>query len=170
MDWKQHYGRYCRDCEYWEGIHSRCERGQNFEGIQGMCHRFPPSHFHPATGLWEKPITKDSDGCGEFKRVWYVQPKEQTESQPVEERSTPEVATKESESLLIRAKQVATLMGISVGGFYAMRSCGRIPMPVRLGGSVRWNKQEILDWIEADCPPMNRWKYQKQDRPKKPRK
>jgi predicted DNA-binding transcriptional regulator AlpA len=32
---------------------------------------------------------------------------------------------------------------------------GKFPKPVRIGRSVRWNKQVLLDWIAAGCPAIN---------------
>ena len=172
MQWQQQYGRYCRDCEYWCGQAMPRRKSQGFLGTEGICHRFPPARYSMESGQWARPVTRDTDGCGEFKRIWHVQPENETMTPLAQETpvAEPVVSTPEPQSLLLNAKQVATLLGISVSSFYSMRSCGRIPLPTRLGRSVRWNRQEILNWIEADCPPLNRWKDQREDRPKRPRK
>lgn len=39
---------------------------------------------------------------------------------------------------LINAKQLATLLSISERTLYRLKSMGELPMPVILGGSVRW--------------------------------
>lgn len=161
MDWIQQYGRFCRDCEYWQTDVAPCRKSQGFMGTTGICHRFPPSRFCPENSIWTKPVTLDSDGCGEFKRIWHIQP--ETESPTIESKPQPKDLATVSESLLLNVKQVATLLGISPSHVYSMGASGQIPPPQKLGGSVRWNRQEIVSWIEAGCPPMNRWEYQKQN-------
>ena len=53
---------------------------------------------------------------------------------------------------LINAKQLATLLSISERTLYRLKSMGELPMPVILGGSVRWRRTEISCWIEQGCP------------------
>jgi predicted DNA-binding transcriptional regulator AlpA len=36
-----------------------------------------------------------------------------------------------------------------------MADAARMPAPVRLGGLVRWRRQELLDWLAAGCPAAN---------------
>jgi predicted DNA-binding transcriptional regulator AlpA len=45
-----------------------------------------------------------------------------------------------------------------------MRSCGQIPLAIYLGGSVRWSKRELLDWIQEGCPPVQKWEMLKKHR------
>jgi len=58
---------------------------------------------------------------------------------------------------LVTAKMAAGLLGISRAHFYRMHSAGKIPLPVRLGGCVRWRVDELLAWIEAGMPSRQRW-------------
>ncbi len=152
MGWKQQYSRFCRDCEYWDGLHNKSGRGNNFQSLKGTCHRFPPSHFRAKTGQYTKPITLDSDGCGEFKLVPYLQNDKKDHSTD-KQNDTKELASQG----LLSTKQVAALLSISARHAISMSSCGQIPMPIRLGRSVRWSKQELLNWIQAGCPPRYKW-------------
>ncbi len=55
------------------------------------------------------------------------------------------------------AKATARLLGISERHLWTLHSSGRIPMPVRLGRSVRWRRDELLAWLQAGCPSRDRW-------------
>ncbi len=56
------------------------------------------------------------------------------------------------ESLLLSADKVAALLDISERSLWRLRSAGAIPQPVRLGGSVRWRREDILEWMAQGCP------------------
>lgn len=53
---------------------------------------------------------------------------------------------------LISAEQLALMLGISKRTLWRLRSAGRLPQSVRLGGSVRWPRDLICAWIEDGCP------------------
>lgn len=57
-----------------------------------------------------------------------------------------------SEPLLITAEEFAELMQISTRTLWRLRSAGQVPVPVRIGGVVRWNRERVLSWISAGCP------------------
>lgn len=57
-----------------------------------------------------------------------------------------------SEPLLIDVHEVARLTQISERTIWRLRSAELMPQPVRLGGSVRWRREEILCWISEGCP------------------
>lgn len=57
-----------------------------------------------------------------------------------------------SESLLISAEQLSELLQLSTRTLWRLVHEGRIPVPVRIGRSVRWKRAEIEMWIEAGCP------------------
>jgi excisionase family DNA binding protein len=57
-----------------------------------------------------------------------------------------------SEPLLLSAKQVSELLGLSRSKFYEILAAGRCSVPqIRFGRCVRWRRDLILKWIEADC-------------------
>lgn len=63
-----------------------------------------------------------------------------------------------TEPLLLKAAQVAKVMGCSLAYVYQLYSAGRLPEPVRLGGrAVRWRKDELSGWINAGCPSRDKW-------------
>ncbi len=61
-----------------------------------------------------------------------------------------------SAPLLLSAETVAELLGISIRTLWRLRAAGRLPRPVRLGGSVRWRPEDIQAWIADGCPETQR--------------
>jgi len=57
------------------------------------------------------------------------------------------------EVLLIPAERFAKLMQISTRTLWRLLSAGRVPEPVRIGGSVRWRLDQVKQWIASGCPP-----------------
>jgi excisionase family DNA binding protein len=53
---------------------------------------------------------------------------------------------------LINAMQLAKLLGISERTLYRLKSTGQLPLPIVLGGSVRWRLTEVRNWIANGCP------------------
>ena len=53
---------------------------------------------------------------------------------------------------LLDIRQVAAVLDVSVRSVHRLRDGGKIPAPVRIGGSVRWRATEIDEWIERGCP------------------
>jgi len=129
----------------------------NFKDIQRACHRLPPLHYDSQAGQWIKPVTMDSDGCGEFKLIARLQ---KEVPMPVNDQTqaihNPPKAINPSQDKegLMNVKQLAAILNISPRRIWAMRSSGQMPLPVKLGGSIRWKKQEMLDWIQEGCPPI----------------
>ena len=54
--------------------------------------------------------------------------------------------------LLITAQEFADLMQLSVRTLWRLSSAGQIPEPVRIGGTVRWRRDEVHSWVEQGCP------------------
>ncbi len=59
--------------------------------------------------------------------------------------------------LLIDVKTFAKLLSISSRTLSRLIDLEAVPMPVHLGRLVRWRLVEVLEWIEADCPPQKDW-------------
>jgi excisionase family DNA binding protein len=57
-----------------------------------------------------------------------------------------------SEPLLITAEEFAELMQVSVRSIWRLRSAREIPEPLRIGGNIRWRREEVMEWINAGCP------------------
>ena len=56
------------------------------------------------------------------------------------------------EPLLLSAVEAARLLGISRSKFYSMHAAGLVPLPVFLGGCVRWDRDELRAWLSARNP------------------
>ncbi len=56
------------------------------------------------------------------------------------------------EPVLLKAEQAARMLGIGRSKFYSMHSAGLLPLPVSLGGCVRWDRLELRDWLSAKNP------------------
>ena len=59
--------------------------------------------------------------------------------------------------LLISAAAVGRLLGVNKRTVWSWHSSGRIPQPVRIGGTTRWRAEEIRQWVDAGCPARARW-------------
>jgi predicted DNA-binding transcriptional regulator AlpA len=67
------------------------------------------------------------------------------------------------DTLLLDADGVARLLHISRSHLYGLHSSGRLgPMPIRLGKSSRWRRDEMERWITSDCPPRQKWQAMKE--------
>lgn len=69
----------------------------------------------------------------------------------------PMVQTVESTHGLVTPDQLAGLLQVSKRSLWRLRSSGKLPRPVKLGGSVRWRAEEVRLWIEAGCPNLREW-------------
>lgn len=61
------------------------------------------------------------------------------------------------DSLLVSAVSLAKLLQVSTRTLWRLRSSGRLPKPVQVGGSLRWRTREVQDWIDAGCPRLDEW-------------
>ncbi len=64
------------------------------------------------------------------------------------------------EPALLTAEQAWTLCALSKASWYKAKSAGRIPREVRIGGALRWRRDELLRWINAGCPARSVWDAQ----------
>lgn len=60
-------------------------------------------------------------------------------------------------TLLLTADSLARQLQISKRSLQRLRSAGKLPKPVSLGGSVRWVAEEIVQWVKAGCPAQAMW-------------
>ncbi|HEY4311889.1 MAG TPA: helix-turn-helix domain-containing protein [Pirellulales bacterium] len=58
--------------------------------------------------------------------------------------------------VLIKANEVADLLGVSTRTLWRLLSEGRLPQPVRLGGNTRWRLPDIETWIANGCQALDR--------------
>jgi predicted DNA-binding transcriptional regulator AlpA len=64
-------------------------------------------------------------------------------------------------SLMVTAHQAASLLGISAPTWWRRDAAGLCPRAVRHGRTTRWRRDELLQWIEAGCPPRAKWEQVK---------
>lgn len=64
---------------------------------------------------------------------------------------------------LLSAKRVGEIMELSKRQVFRLNSAGKIPKPLKIGGSVRWNESEIFAWINSGCPDRQTWEQIKGD-------
>lgn len=57
---------------------------------------------------------------------------------------------------LLDVKQVATILRCSVRHVRRLADAGRMPLALRLGGIIRWDRAAIEAWISEGCPSMRR--------------
>ena len=55
---------------------------------------------------------------------------------------------------LLSAQTLAKRLAVSVRTLWRLRSSGKLPEPVRLGGAVRWRTADIDAWVAAGCPEL----------------
>lgn len=66
-------------------------------------------------------------------------------------------------SLLIDVNVLAVLLDRSVASLERDQAAGRLPDPVRLGGSKKWRRAEIEEWVAAGCPTRAEWEELRRD-------
>lgn len=63
---------------------------------------------------------------------------------------------------LLTAKAVGEVLSLSKRQIFRLNSAGKIPAPVRIGGSVRWRQGDVERWIAWDCPDKKTFEATKQ--------
>ncbi|MDD5050954.1 MAG: AlpA family phage regulatory protein [Candidatus Pacebacteria bacterium] len=63
-----------------------------------------------------------------------------------------ETKNTKSEIQLLTAKQLGGLLSLSKRQIFRLNSCGKLPAPIRIGGSVRWAESTIAEWLVAGAP------------------
>ena len=53
---------------------------------------------------------------------------------------------------LVTAKDIGEILCLSKRQIWRLNVSGKIPAPVRIGGSVRWRSSDIERWISLGCP------------------
>lgn len=53
---------------------------------------------------------------------------------------------------LLTAKDAAKICRLSKRSWFRLSATGRIPKPVKIGGSVRWRLSDIELWLSMNCP------------------
>lgn len=72
-------------------------------------------------------------------------------------RAAPDNAAAGLPPLLIDIQQLSALLARSTASLERDEAAGRLPAPLRLGGSKRWRYAEIEAWVAAGCPERKTW-------------
>ena len=55
-------------------------------------------------------------------------------------------------AIATKTRKFADLLKVGRSTLWRFHSAGKIPPPVRIGGSTRWRAKEIEEWVDAGCP------------------
>jgi excisionase family DNA binding protein len=55
---------------------------------------------------------------------------------------------------LLTVEAVAAMLAVSSRHVYRLADSGKMPRPVKLGGSNRWDREVIENWIKDSCPAV----------------
>ena len=53
---------------------------------------------------------------------------------------------------LITAKRLAAMLSVSVRSIWRLKSAGKLPKALSVGGCVRWRRSDIELWLRMNCP------------------
>jgi predicted DNA-binding transcriptional regulator AlpA len=60
------------------------------------------------------------------------------------------------------AKGYGHMLGLSKRQIFRLNAAGKIPAPVKIGGSVRWRLSDIELWLEMGCPDRKTFEARQQ--------
>ena len=61
-------------------------------------------------------------------------------------------ATNDGPDRLIPIGQVAAMVAVSRRTISRLADAGKLPPPLRIGGSLRWRLADVRQWIANGCP------------------
>lgn len=64
---------------------------------------------------------------------------------------------------LIGAGELGQMLRLSKTTIHKMRSLGKLPLPVRIGRTIRWRVTEIRKWIAEGCPILDEWEKRQKE-------
>ena len=53
---------------------------------------------------------------------------------------------------LLTAKELGERLSLSKRQIHRLNACGKIPAPIRIGGSIRWVESIISRWLATGAP------------------
>jgi predicted DNA-binding transcriptional regulator AlpA len=67
-----------------------------------------------------------------------------------------------ADAMLIDARRLAELLGVSKPTIDRMKAAGKLPKHIELSpGCHRWRAAEVREWVEAGCPPIKEWEVRR---------
>jgi len=67
----------------------------------------------------------------------------------------------ENELALLSVDEASSFCRTSKPTWYRLAREGKIPDGLRIGSRLFWRKQDLVEWIQADCPPKEQWNKQR---------
>lgn len=64
---------------------------------------------------------------------------------------------------LLTVPQVALLLGWGQGIVREREKRGLLPKPVKIGGTIQWNRKELHSWLNAGCPARLKWEQMRKE-------
>lgn len=65
---------------------------------------------------------------------------------------------------LLTAKELGARLSLSKRQVFRLNSCGKLPSPIRIGGSVRWAESTVAQWLKAGAPDRKSFEAMQQAR------
>ncbi len=62
---------------------------------------------------------------------------------------------------LLNTAEAAQLCNLGERSLWRHSRSGQAPRPVKIGGSVRYVRAELIAWIEAGCPDCRSWTFER---------
>jgi predicted DNA-binding transcriptional regulator AlpA len=75
-----------------------------------------------------------------------------------------EAENTKNEIQLLTAKQLGVRLNLSKRQIFRLNSCQKLPAPIRIGGSVRWDAGSIFRWLAAGAPDRKTFEAMQQAR------
>ena len=63
---------------------------------------------------------------------------------------------------LLTAKALGEMLSLSKRQVFRLNNCGKLPAPIRIGGSIRWSENTIAKWLKAGAPDRKTFKAMQQ--------
>ena len=63
---------------------------------------------------------------------------------------------------LMNVEEVGKMLNLSKRQIFRLNASGKIPAPLKIGGAVRWPKNDIESWIDMGCPDRSEFKARKE--------
>ena len=67
----------------------------------------------------------------------------------------------ETTATLVKAKELAQMLSVSERHVWRMKSAGKLPKPVTVGGCVRWVLADIELFLSMGCPAQKQFEAMK---------
>ena len=65
--------------------------------------------------------------------------------------------TGRSPARLVPIRRAAELLHLHPRTYRRLMDAGKVPRGVRVGGSLRFDLDELTRWCDAGCPPREKW-------------